>query len=94
MKKALYKVPNGKLLKIFLEDSDSRIVSLKITGDFFVHPEENIEILEKELVGAEIEVTTLTDKINNFLKRSQSLLFGLDVNSLVLTIMNAYAQDF
>ncbi len=89
MKKAIYKVPNGKLLKIFLEDADGKITLIKITGDFFMHPEENIEKLEKALAGTELNEKNLTDKINEFLNSSPTTFFGLDVISLVSTILNA-----
>ena len=89
MKKAIYKVPNGKLLKIFLEDAGEKIISIKITGDFFMHPEENIEKLEKALAGTELNEKNLTDKINEFLNSSPTTFFGLDVTSLVTTILNA-----
>ena len=49
--KSIYKVPNGKLLKIFLEfnEKNNSIESIKITGDFFAYPEETIEIMENKL---------------------------------------------
>ena len=89
MKKAIYKVPNGKLLKIFLEDAGGKIVSIKITGDFFLHPEENIEKMEKALVGAQLSREILTAKIEEFLKTSPTQFFGLDTESLVKTILSA-----
>lgn len=90
MKKALYKVPNGKLLKIFLDESRGQIVNIRITGDFFVHPEESIEKLEDALIGSQLEEEFLANKINNFLKLSPTTLFGLDVPSLVSTILTAH----
>lgn len=89
VKKAIYKVPNGKLLKIFLGDVDGKITSIKITGDFFIHPEENIEKLEKALAGTELNEKNLMDKINEFLNSSPTTFFGLDVTSLVTTILSA-----
>lgn len=89
MKKAIYKVPNGKLLKIFLEDADGKIVSIKITGDFFMHPEENIEDLERALVGAQLDEKNLNEKINEFLNLNPTTFFGLDTESLVKTILSA-----
>lgn len=89
MKKALYKVPNGKLLKVFLEDVDGKIDSVKITGDFFLHPEENIEKLEESLRGSEISKEILTERIEKFLKVTPTEFFGLDTESLVTTILAA-----
>lgn len=88
MKKALYKVPNGKLLKIFLEDADSRIASIKITGDFFLYPEENIEKLEANLLGSELTKEALTSRVNEFISKTPTTFFGLDVDSLVSTILS------
>lgn len=89
MKKAIYKVPNGKLLKIFLEDSDGKIVTLRITGDFFLYPEENLEKLERYLLDTPLSTEALTEKINNFLGQRPTTLFGFDVASLVSTILQA-----
>ena len=54
MKKSVYKVPGGKLLKISLEPEDNRIKSIRIMGDFFLHPEESITELEDGLKGADV----------------------------------------
>lgn len=89
MKKAIYKVPNGKLLKIFLEDDAGKIVSVKITGDFFTYPEENIEKLEAALASCELSKEALAGKIEDFLRATPTNFFGLDAESLVSTILNA-----
>lgn len=89
MKKAIYKVPNGKLLKIFLDESDGEIASIKITGDFFAHPEENIEKLEMHLRGCQLKPEILESKIQEFFKKNPTELFGLDVGSIISTILNA-----
>jgi hypothetical protein len=49
--KSVYKVPNGKLLKIFLEFDEKKnsIKNITITGDFFAYPEEAIETMEDKL---------------------------------------------
>jgi lipoate---protein ligase len=47
------KVPGGKLLRIKV-DYDNVINSVKITGDFFLHPEESITEIENALVGKSI----------------------------------------
>ena len=39
--KSVYKVPNGKLLKIFLDyNIENKLINnISITGDFFAYPE-------------------------------------------------------
>lgn len=44
------KVPGGKLVRIKVDCFDGAIRSVRIEGDFFVHPEEGIADLESSLV--------------------------------------------
>jgi len=54
-----YKVPNGKLIRVSAKVRENKIASIRITGDFFLHPEERIVDLEKSLVGKKLEKATL-----------------------------------
>ena len=74
------KVPNGKLLKVFLEYEGEKINKIKITGDFFIHPEETIDELEKELAG--IEFQSIEKRIDNFFKTKKPMMFGVTKDSL------------
>ena len=76
-----------KLLKIELkfQEKTRHIHSIRITGDFFVHPEEAIEILEASLVGIKLEKESLRNKISFVLKDCQ--LYGFDVDSLTNSII-------
>lgn len=67
-------------------NKESKLIqSIKITGDFFIHPEESIEHLEKELCGVKLEKGDLKNKIQSVLNDSQ--VFGFDVDSLVDVIL-------
>ena len=48
------KVAGGKLVSIELSAEENVISGVKITGDFFLHPEESISDLESSLVGVKI----------------------------------------
>lgn len=48
------KIPGGKLLRVSV-DYGERINSVRITGDFFMHPEEAIAGIERSLIGAKKE---------------------------------------
>ena len=65
--KAIYKVPGGKLIKVDLGVRDGRIAEIRITGDFFMHPEDAIEELERMLMGTPTQIHELEEVINNFL---------------------------
>ncbi len=61
------------------------IYSIRITGDFFVHPEEVIEQLEQGLCGVKLEKKDLKNKIQWVLKNSE--FFGFEIDSLVDVIL-------
>jgi len=50
------KVPNGKLVCFSVEAEDGRVTEVKITGDFFLHPEETIEKIESSLEGVPLDM--------------------------------------
>ena len=76
-----------KLVKIELSYSEksNEIISIKITGDFFLHPEETIEKLEDNLVGVKLEKMVLVNNLDTILKDSQ--FYGFNAQSLVDTIL-------
>lgn len=45
------KVPNGKLVCFSVKAHDGRVTGVKITGDFFLHPEDTIYKVEEFLTG-------------------------------------------
>ncbi|MGF3553810.1 MAG: lipoate protein ligase C-terminal domain-containing protein [Thermoplasmatota archaeon] len=83
--KSIYKVPNGKLLKIFLDyNSESNVINnISITGDFFVYPEESIDIIEKKLKDTLLIKDDLIEEINHVIKKYNIEFIGLDAESLV-----------
>ena len=86
---SIYKVPDGKLLKIFLEynKKNNQVESLKITGDFFAYPEEAIEILEYKLKNTELKREFLIKKINSIIKENKIEFIGLNAEGLTEGIM-------
>ena len=77
-----------KLVKIelgYLQES-MEIKSIKITGDFFLHPEETIEKLEGSLVGVKLEKESIKNKIESILKNSE--FYGFDVDSISNAIVD------
>jgi len=91
--KSVLKVPGGKLLKVFLE-YDDKIDNVKITGDFFFHPEESLEKLEKEMIGSEMDKDKLLDKINGFIEKYGIKLFGLESKDIVEGILKCKNSDY
>jgi lipoate---protein ligase len=84
-----------KLIKILLEyndqeDSKKIINSIKITGDFFLYPEESLEYLEAQLKGTILDREMLKEKMDKCLKNSEA--FGFDTESMVAAILGCVAK--
>lgn len=77
----------GKIVKIRISyNQESQLIqTIKITGDFFIHPEEVIEELEQKLCGIKLKKIDLENKIKLILKDSK--IFGFDIDSLVEMIL-------
>lgn len=84
-----------KLIKILLEyndqeDSKKIINSIKITGDFFLYPEESLEYLEAQLKGTMLDKDKLKEKIDKCLKNSEA--FGFDTESMADAILGCVGK--
>ena len=87
--KSVYKIPNGKLLKINLNynENTNKIIDLNITGDFFAYPEEAIEFIENELKDTVMENDILYRKIESIIKKNMIQFIGLDSEGITKGIM-------
>jgi len=90
--KSVYKIPNGKLLKIFLEFDENKklIKNIIITGDFFAYPEEAIDILENELVNTSLKRNDLFEKINTVIIKNKIEFIGLNAEGLTEGILRCF----
>ncbi len=84
-----YKVPNGKLLKISLEYDETRNVirHIRITGDFFVYPEETIELIEKNLRNTALNQESVLKKISSIIHKHHIECIGLNAEGLTKGIL-------
>ena len=87
--KSVYKVPNGKLLKIKLEydENTNNIENIKITGDFFAYPEEAIDIIEEKLKNIQIKKNTLIDMVQSIINEHEIEFIGLNTEGLTEGIL-------
>lgn len=92
-RKAVLKVPNGKLLKITADIDDTVLVSVQITGDFFVYPEESIQQLEQLLRYQPLEKDLLFYMIDVFFKQNNVEVFGLTAQALSDAIMQCTLHE-
>jgi hypothetical protein len=82
MGKAEMKVPGGKLLRATSTIKDGRIEEVRITGDFFMHPEEAIDELERRLRGVQLDEVAIRRAVEAFFM------------SVAPTVLGAAPQDF
>ena len=75
MKRAEYKVPGGKLLVADTEVKDGVLTTVKVMGDFFMHPEETINDLEEALSGK--EASQIDEIVEGFFGGKEIILFGV-----------------
>ena len=86
--KAIHKVEGGKLVKVHLILGEERIIhDIKIMGDFFMHPEHEIENLEKALKGIKAHPDELKKKMKFFMERVE--VIGVEEWDFIHTIMMA-----
>jgi len=86
---SIYKVPQGKLLKISIEydEKDNVIRDIRITGDFFAYPEEAIELMETKLRNTLIERAQLREKIRSIITKYHIQFIGVDPEGLTQAIL-------
>ncbi|MFH1101715.1 MAG: lipoate protein ligase C-terminal domain-containing protein [Methanobacteriota archaeon] len=86
---SVYKVPKGKLLKIRLEyDEHTKVIrEIRIMGDFFMYPEEAVELFEHALRGIVLERECVLEKIRQVVQDNDIQFIGVDVEGLTTGIV-------
>jgi len=93
MGKATYKVKGGKMIKVNLTLNEGRIEEIKIMGDFFLHPEETIEDIERTLRGCILNEKRIGGLIRDALSRRGAVLLGASPEDLARCIMMAGEEN-
>ncbi|MGC8817154.1 MAG: lipoate protein ligase C-terminal domain-containing protein [Candidatus Hadarchaeum sp.] len=65
MKYSEFKAPKG-VIKVELSLLGDKISEIRLSGDFFIYPEEALEKLEKSLLGAKVDFDSLMAAVKNF----------------------------
>lgn len=76
------------MLRLFLEEEQGKISKIRITGDFFMHPEENLKFLEEALLGVNLDESSLLAATENFLSEYPTELYGFSLEDLTTAILN------
>ena len=84
-----YKGPGGKLIRIRLREERDRIRSIRITGDFFLVPEESLGKLETVLANAPLKEADLRILVDGFFHATRAQGLGVSSEDLVKAILSA-----
>jgi len=90
MKRAEYKVPGGKLLAAEVQEKGGALSSVKLVGDFFMHPEEAIMSLEEALTGSPLG--EIDERVESFFAEGDIILYGVAPGDFVKVIRLALAS--
>ena len=82
-----YKGPGGKLVRIRLTEDNGLIRQIKITGDFFLIPEESLPKLEKMLEDVPIREKELRLLVDRFFRGTEAQSLGITPDDLVKAIL-------
>ncbi|MFW9907634.1 MAG: lipoate protein ligase C-terminal domain-containing protein [Candidatus Thorarchaeota archaeon] len=89
MRSSAYKVPEGKLIKVKLWVTNESISKIIIAGDFFLHPEETITLIEENLIGTHLNAKSLETSIRSCLADAGGILIGATPKDIADAIMIA-----
>jgi lipoate---protein ligase len=87
-----YKAPGGKMVRVRLTEKDGRIETLKISGDFFLVPEESLSKLEKMLVDTRLDEGELKLLVDRFFRGTQAQGLGVSPDDFVKAILQTKNQ--
>lgn len=82
----IYKCPNGKLLRLKYNLDDDVIISIKISGDFFLHPEEKIELIENSIIG--IKTSEIKSVLEKIIKENNIQIIGFTPEDVEFCLNN------
>jgi len=84
-----YKALGGKLVRVRLREEQGQIRSIRITGDFFLVPEESLGKLEKMLEDAPLREEELRLLVNRFFRGTGAQGLGVSSDDFVKAILSA-----
>ncbi len=88
------KVAGGKLVKLELEHDGSRIKRAKLTGDFFMYPEDALPKIENSLVGLRIsDIDSAEVRIAELIDSNAIQLIGFSAETIAKLAKDAVGES-
>jgi lipoate-protein ligase A len=88
--RASEKVKDGKLVRVEIDYAD-KIRNVKITGDFFLHPESLLEEIENCLVGLDVDEPegVMASRVREVLDTSSGEMVGVTPEAIARVVKEA-----
>ena len=88
-----YKVPGGKLVTVDLEVERDRLVSVRVAGDFFLEPDEVLELINAAIEGMSAQAShdEIASKVQSAIPPGAQLL-GFDASAVATAVRRALSQ--
>lgn len=85
-----YKVPDGKLVAADVEVTDGRLSSVRISGDFFLEPDEALDEINRSMRGAAVsaDVDALTALVRDGMD-PQARMVGFGPEAVAVAVRRA-----
>jgi len=88
-----YKASGGKLLRVRLRQTGDRIDSVRISGDFFLIPEDSLPKLEKMLEDVPLREKELKLLVDRFFRGTNAQGLGVAPDDFVKAILAAKPEE-
>ncbi len=87
-----YKVPGGKLVVVDLEERDGRIADFRLAGDFFLEPDDALDVINAAVTGMPVtaDAGAIADAVRGALPEGAQLL-GFTPESVGTAVRRALA---
>jgi|Deesub1362B_J571_1020462.scaffolds.fasta_scaffold00016_70 hypothetical protein len=89
MQFSTFKREGGKMIRICVKTRHNKIDTITITGDFFMYPEDSLYLLRDRLVGVTATEHDISEKIKDFFKKENIILYGVNEEDFVNAILKA-----
>ncbi|OIP98741.1 hypothetical protein AUK40_01185 [Candidatus Wirthbacteria bacterium CG2_30_54_11] len=86
---SVYKIPQGKLLKVSLtyDEAAQTISEVQLYGDFFIHPEVSLELIEQALRAVSLQTESIVQAVSETVEANAIQLFGITPEGIAQGIL-------
>lgn len=85
-----YKMPGGKLVVIDLDTRDGHLADVRLSGDFFLEPDDALHTINAALEGQPVSASeaTLADAIRHALP-TEVMMYGISPEAVAVAVHRA-----